>query len=128
MLGYAGALCRRACLMLRDFVTLRGRPPRAPNLIAGLLIDDLILLDFVRKELPREPFSPRRSEPAAGFCRHGLQKGLWNRLLGEVPAYLRDRGEEDLGCRESGYEHHPASAALFCWGLLSKPGSAGTLM
>ena len=56
MLGYAGALCRRACLMLRDFVTLRGRPPRAPNLIAGLLIDDLILLDFVRKELPREPF------------------------------------------------------------------------
>ncbi|CAE7711939.1 unnamed protein product [Symbiodinium sp. CCMP2592] len=49
------------------------------------------------------------------LCRHGLQKGLWNRLLGEVPAYLRERGDDDLGVGElpeSHYEHHPMLEAL----------------
>ena len=261
--AHLAVVLRCSRLRLRDFVSLRGRPPRSPSLVAGLLIDDLVLLDFVRKELPRQPSlgaevihgyeaaglprhagkavhnAPRgdfwgehldgelgllrpnhkrvvplasllvrvvRAEVCCGsllealtgalvsalqmkrrllslldavyaeqrgrepndafavrgnlasellcfaallclseadlrapacpgvvcsdassakeaavraplppelsveFCRHGLQKGLWNRLLGEVPAYLRERGEQDLGCRElpeTTYEHHP---------------------
>ena len=53
--SHLAVVLRCSRLKLRDFVTLRGRPPRSPSLVAGLLIDDLILLDFVRQGLPRQP-------------------------------------------------------------------------
>ena len=52
------------------------------------------------------------------LCRHGLQKGLWNRLLGALPSYLRERGELDPSVYaelpRDGYEHHPLLEELCC--------------
>ena len=44
------------------FVSLQGRPPRAGQVVAGLLIDDFILLDPVPKIPPRLDFEPGESE------------------------------------------------------------------
>ncbi|CAE7224208.1 Ap1g1 [Symbiodinium sp. CCMP2456] len=43
-------------------------------------------------------FAPVSREASAEFCRHGLQKGLWSKLLKPVDALLRERGDlaEDL--------------------------------
>ena len=53
--SHLAVVLRCSELRLRDFVTLRGRPPRSPQLVAGLLIDDLLLLDFVAKVNPERP-------------------------------------------------------------------------
>ena len=273
--SHLAVVLRCSELKLRDFVTLRGRPPRSPQLVAGLLIDDLLLLDFVAKVRPERPSrglriaesiragydsaglprhagkavsgassgefwggfldgslgilkpNPKRVVPLAAlivrilrsrvccggllealggalvsalqmrrrllclldavyseqagreandaffvsgalasellccacllclsevdlraegcprivcsdasstaeaavccpvppavsveFCRHGLQKGLWNRLLGEVPAYLRERGDYELAASElpeSRYDHHPMWESVCCF-------------
>ena len=75
--SHLAVVLRCSRLKLRDFVTLRGRPPRSPSLVAGLLIDDLILLDFVRQGLPRQPSlgseviqEIRADYEAAGLPRH----------------------------------------------------------
>ncbi|CAE7842292.1 unnamed protein product, partial [Symbiodinium sp. KB8] len=76
-------------------------------------------------------FAPVPPGVSVELCRHGLQKGLWSRLLGEVPAYLKERGEEDLGLCElpaSQYEHHPLlevlcrSLQFFQLGPIVRPG------
>ena len=47
------------------------------------------------------------------LCRHGLQKGLWSRLLGALPSYLRERGELDPAVYADSREK--ATSITPCW-------------
>ena len=94
---------RSSRLRLRDFVTLKGRPPRAPGLIAGLLIDDLLILDFVAKKDPVQPSlgsvvidETRAGYEAAGIPRHAGKAvhaapigECWGGLLDGVEGILK---------------------------------------
>ena len=47
------------CRPLPDFLSLQGRPPRSGCVVAGLLIDDFVLLDPVPKVPPSLEYEPR---------------------------------------------------------------------
>ena len=57
--SHLSVILRTGALRLRDFVTLQGRPPRPGQIIAGLLIDDFILLDPVPRSLSSCGGEPR---------------------------------------------------------------------
>ena len=58
------------------------------------------------------------SARAAERAQEGLQKGLWNRLRGALPGYLRERGDLDPSVYaelpSENYEHHPLLEELCC--------------
>ncbi|CAE6927060.1 unnamed protein product [Symbiodinium sp. CCMP2592] len=56
--AHLSVLLRSGVLRLKDFITLQGRPGRPGSQIAGLLIDDFILLDPVPRQLPSPSFEP----------------------------------------------------------------------
>ncbi|CAE7264901.1 unnamed protein product [Symbiodinium sp. CCMP2592] len=56
--AHLSVLLRSGVLRLRDFITLQGRPGRPGSQVAGLLIDDFILLDPVPRQLPSPCFEP----------------------------------------------------------------------
>ncbi|CAE7248000.1 unnamed protein product [Symbiodinium sp. CCMP2592] len=56
--AHLSVLLRSGVLRLSDFITLQGRPGRPGSQIAGLLIDDFILLDPVPRQLPSPCFEP----------------------------------------------------------------------
>ena len=56
--SHLAVLLRTKALSLADFVSLLGRPPRAGKQVAGLLIDDFLLLDPVPRSLQASGASP----------------------------------------------------------------------
>ena len=118
---YAGSLVsafqlRRRLMSLLDRVysEARGLPPRSifrmsPTLRAELLVCAVLLpqsaIDFRTPGAPilvASDASSRseaavcldvRREVSVECCRHGLQRGLWNRLLKPLGALQRERGE-----------------------------------
>ena len=94
--SHLAVVLRCSELKLRDFATLRGRPPRSPQLVAGLLIDDLLLLDFVAKVNPERPSrglriaeSIRAGYDSAGLPRHA-GKAVSGASIGEFWGGLLD--------------------------------------
>ena len=74
--SHLAVVLRHSRLQLRDFVTLRGRPLRGPGPVAGLLIDDLVLLDMVEKGKPVEsgPCASIIQDVRAGYSATGLPR------------------------------------------------------
>ena len=86
--AHLSVLLRSGALDLSQFVSLSGRPPRR-GLVAGLLIDDLAVLEAVPKGSgvsSHEAPDPRclRERKAAQACRKGGEPGHLCRVLGWV--------------------------------------------
>ena len=74
--AHLSCVLRTKALRLDQFITLHGRPARTGELVAGLLIDDLVLLDPV---LCAQPASPSRGEQiiervVRGYAEAGLPR------------------------------------------------------
>ncbi|CAE7908987.1 unnamed protein product, partial [Symbiodinium microadriaticum] len=79
--AHLSVVLRQGVLRLKDFVTLKGRPPRSPALTAGLLIDDMILLDPVER---RNPASPPRGLTVMKRIREGYESSGLPRHCGKA--------------------------------------------
>ena len=79
--AHLSVVLRQGVLRLQDFVTLKGRPPRSPALTAGLLIDDMILLDPVER---RNPASPPRGLTVMKQIREGYEASGLPRHCGKA--------------------------------------------
>ena len=76
--SHLAVLLRTKALVQADFVTLRGRPPRPGKQIAGLLIDDFLLLDPVPRSLsvkaPDPPATQTMRAVIEGYRSSGLPR------------------------------------------------------
>ena len=79
--SHLAVVLRQGVLRLRDFVTLKGRAPRSPALVAGLLIDDMILLDPVERSAPA---FPPRGESVMTRIREGYESSGLPRHAGKA--------------------------------------------
>ena len=141
---FAGSLvsifqCRRRLMSIleRIYAEPIGVPPRAVMRMSAALKDELLVsavlvsqacIDFRTPGAPvvvasdassraeAATCAPVSREASAELCRHGLQKGLWSKLLKPVDALLRERGElaDDLQLPSGVYSSHP------CWETLSR--------
>ena len=96
-----GELCNEllACAVLLSQVDVDLRAPAAPIL---LTTDASSTAEASASAFLPAPFSLE-------LTRHGLQRGLWARLLSPAQAYLREHGEleEGQGMPEESYSSHP---------------------
>ena len=91
-------LLATSCLLCLSEVNLRA--PAAP----------LLVLSDASNHKEAAVFASIPESISLEFTRHGLQKGLWNRLLAPYPAYLRAKGEppQDISeLPEGEYKSHP---------------------
>ena len=76
--SHLAVLLQTTSLRLSDFLCLRGRPPRSRCVVAGLLIDDFVLLDPVPKVPPSPDYEPRgvriMREVVEGYRASGLPR------------------------------------------------------
>ena len=93
--AHLAVLLRFSQLKLKNFISLRGRPPRSPSLVAGLLIDDFLVLDFIAKgasaaeslgativDEVRAGYETARLPRHTGKAVHGASQGeFWGGLL-----------------------------------------------
>ena len=102
--SHLAVILRSSELRLRDFICLQGRPPRPGQIVAGLLIDDFLLLDPVPK-IPKPFVEPRGAALArqviAGYDKAGLPRNasksvsrslkgeFWGGVLDGVEGLLR---------------------------------------
>ena len=114
-----------------------GVPPRGVFVMSAALKDELLTsavllsqasIDFRTPGAPVLVASDASSKSEAAvfaeiteaasseLCRHGLQKGLWAKLLKPVDALMRERGElaDDLQLPSGVYSSHP------CWETVCK--------
>ena len=127
---------RLLCLLKAVYQALRGKQPSEVFRLNGEVSSELLCaatlacLSDVDVRAPGAPCvvcsdasSTKEAAVIAGvapclsveLCRHGLQRGLWNKLLRPLDALLRERGEDDLvGPDESAeaYQSHPLWESL----------------
>ena len=74
--AHLAVLLRTRAVALGDFVTLLGRPPRPGRQVAGLLIDDFILLDPVPRSLTEAGVEPPGARTMRAVIRGYQESGL----------------------------------------------------
>ena len=83
--AHLGVILSTGCIDLRSFVTLEGRPPRSGP-ICGLMIDDFVVLDRVRRRRP-VPQGPRIiGAVRAAYSKVGLPRHEKKTVEGEPAA------------------------------------------
>ena len=74
--SHLSCILRTKVLHLEQFITLHGRPARTGELVAGLLIDDFVLLDPVHRSSPLRPSRGEKviEQVVRGYADAGLPK------------------------------------------------------
>ena len=100
--SHLAVLLRTRAVELADFICLQGRPPRAGRQIAGLLIDDFILLDPVPRSFALTSAEPRTMRAViAGYKESGLPKRKQVRAQGRRSGVLGRTTGWSLGTLET---------------------------